>query len=560
MLMLRLFILLMLFFAPSVSAQKRTSAAYDQLREKYRNLPPDDTHALPYIDLQVKLAKGEQNQKELFEAYHDAALYHSSSAQKLKFMDSALIAAHRTCDDHLIARAYLGKGIVFYFNFKAYQPALEAYLQAKRYSEKGNDDYLKHKILYHLGVVYSYMGNEAEAIPGFEACLTYFRQEIVKKPAPNLLYNMKKGYLNSLRQLIICYLHQKNDRIAHDLITIGEREIPGTADFAQDRAYFYELRGISEYRKGQFESSLHQFQKALPALEKVDDFAWISMIYFYSGKNYEVLGKNSAALVQFKKVDSVFSRKDFVFPELRENYELLIKNATEQSNTREALHYAAILRKIDHHYSEDFHHLSAQLRDSRYQKEREHTALRNRNFNLGSLMFFMLFILAVYYFYEKEVKELSSSLLLLGERAISHTIPARSRSQTQMSEEIYKQIRKDLKIFEDEEQFLAKKLTEKAVADLLKTNTLYLSNYINEIKGVNFNTYLNELRIHYIAKKLAEDPEFLKFNMSGLADECGMASRSIFSQHFVKIYGMRPTEYIKMCREKQSGEGNNGVP
>lgn len=110
--------------------------------------------------------------------------------------------------------------------------------------------------------------------------------------------------------------------------------------------------------------------------------------------------------------------------------------------------------------------------------------------------------------------------------------------------------------FEEKEQFLQAGLTEKMMADQLRTNTQYLSIFINISKGVNFRTYLNELRIRYIGKQLSENPEYLKYNTSGLASQCGMGSRSTFSKHFFEVYGMSPQDYIQQCKDRFEREKN----
>ncbi|HCR76815.1 MAG TPA: AraC family transcriptional regulator, partial [Chryseobacterium sp.] len=76
-----------------------------------------------------------------------------------------------------------------------------------------------------------------------------------------------------------------DDDSADRLIEIGKREIYQNLDFVQLRSYFLKSKGISEFRKGNYEQSIADLNRALPELLKVNDFAWISVIYFYLGKN-----------------------------------------------------------------------------------------------------------------------------------------------------------------------------------------------------------------------------------------------------------------------------------
>ena len=61
-------------------------------------------------------------------------------------------------------------------------------------------------------------------------------------------------------------------------------------------------------------------------LKKIDDFTWASVSYFYIGKSYEEMNKEELAIPYFTKVDSIFQKQNFIFPEVRNNYEVLIKH------------------------------------------------------------------------------------------------------------------------------------------------------------------------------------------------------------------------------------------
>ncbi|MFP7657724.1 helix-turn-helix domain-containing protein [Chryseobacterium proteolyticum] len=87
------------------------------------------------------------------------------------------------------------------------------------------------------------------------------------------------------------------------------------------------------------------------------------------------------------------------------------------------------------------------------------------------------------------------------------------------------------------------------------TNSNYLSQVINDCKGVNFNKYLSELRINYITALLFENKEYLKYRIETLAKECGIASRQNFSDLFYEINGIRPTDFIR--KRKQELDSKN---
>lgn len=194
---LRLLILPLLFFAGLLVAQKGSREPYERIIRRFVHLPINDSAALPKIRVLIALAKKEKNAAELTKAYHDALHYTPSENLKLRYADSAITAAHLSCQDDLIATAHLGKGIVYYFNFKRYRNALQEYLIAMGYAERTKDHYLIHKIGYHLGVVKSYLGDHCNAIRHFETGAAYFLGEMQKNPHPNLLHNMRKATITA---------------------------------------------------------------------------------------------------------------------------------------------------------------------------------------------------------------------------------------------------------------------------------------------------------------------------------------------------------------------------
>lgn len=124
--------------------------------------------------------------------------------------------------------------------------------------------------------------------------------------------------------------------------------------------------------------------------------------------------------------------------------------------------------------------------------------------------------------------------------------------KTSLTPEMTNEIKEKLKRFEQEEQFRKKGITQKSIALKLGTNSHYLSVYINEQKGMNFNRYMAELRINYITNLLNTNSKYLNYTIEALAEECGIAARQNFSNLFFDINGIRPTDYIKN-RKKELG-------
>lgn len=547
----RLFILLLVSTAELWVAQSTDNVAYHQIRKKYDHQKINDTTALSYIDLLIALAKKEKNYSELTYAYQDALNFEPSGYRKMLYADSAITSAQHSCNNDLIASAYLGRGIVSCFNFKDYQPALDDYIKALSYARYSSSPYVKYNILYHLGVIKSYMEYYDEAVSQFESCSAFFRQEILKNNSPDILYNMRKGYYESLHQLIYCYQQMGDDDSADHLIDTGMREIPKDLDFAQLRSFFLKSKGISEFRKGNYEQSIADLNSALPEMVRTNDFAWVSVIYFYLGKNKLAQHQRQESFSFFRKVDSIYQKHYFFFPELTENYKILLENARKKSNIDETLSFADALHEIEKTNIEDRHYLSTRFEVEQVNIEHSSIAQRYRNILAGVVAVSMLFFVFTINTYLEKKPEKTYDVVLAGVGVdIKELETDVSSPKWTLSVEIRNRIRKNLQKFEDEKEFLKPNLSLKKIAIRVGTNANYLSAYINTEKGMHFNRYLSELRIKYIAELLAEDPIAAHQKTEVLAKLCGIASRSNFLKLFSEIYGMSLQEYQHQCREK----------
>ncbi|MDP9961825.1 helix-turn-helix domain-containing protein [Chryseobacterium lathyri] len=107
-----------------------------------------------------------------------------------------------------------------------------------------------------------------------------------------------------------------------------------------------------------------------------------------------------------------------------------------------------------------------------------------------------------------------------------------------------------LKEFENSTLFNRKNLSLLYLSNYCNTNNRYLSHVINKHKRKDFYNYINELRINYIIENLKNNPEYRKFKISYLAEECGFSSPNKFSLVFKKETGMMPSLFIKLLHEQ----------
>lgn len=79
-------------------------------------------------------------------------------------------------------------------------------------------------------------------------------------------------------------------------------------------------------------------------------------------------------------------------------------------------------------------------------------------------------------------------------------------------------------------------------------NHRYLSYVINTHKNRSFNAYINELRIKHIVDCLQNDPKYLQYKISYLAEQSGFSSHNRFTISFKKVTGHSPSAYISYVK------------
>ena len=543
-------------------------SSYEELGKTYENFNENDENALRYVKIYLQRAKNENNYSEMKQAYEDYSYYSSNKQLKLKYADSSIAAAKKAENNDLLSSAYLYKGSLYYFYEKNYQSALSEYLTAYQYSKNGNDDYLKYKVIYQMGLIKSYLGYYDEAIEHFKECITYFEPKTKGNYHKYIIYNSTKGYLNSLHQIAVCYRNIKDYQKADSIINIG-LNFSKSNEFSSERNYLIKCKGISEYHNKNYSAAINLLQKSLLVLRKNDDFYWSSVSDFYIGKSYFESGKENLAIKQFEKVDSIFQERKFIVPELLENYNFLIKYYQNKKDSEKELEYSKKLLKADSILSKDFKYLSAKIHkdyDRQILEESKRKLETSNKWGLGTIIILisiLIIVILLAWKYHKNAKQIKTKYQEIEKKLQEHTesIPLSydnisTYGKDVLSKDVFTDIQNKLKDFENNNEFNKKGLSLASLAEKLNTNTSYLSQYINDAKEMNFNRYLSTLRINYITQLMYNDSHYIKLSIQGLADECGIASRQNFSDLFQEINGIRPTDFIKQRKKELEEQGN----
>ncbi|WP_313806819.1 helix-turn-helix domain-containing protein [Flavobacterium sp.] len=145
-----------------------------------------------------------------------------------------------------------------------------------------------------------------------------------------------------------------------------------------------------------------------------------------------------------------------------------------------------------------------------------------------------------------------NNLLTRTRQTESSTEKKTVKKKSTIPEETEQLLLTKLKKFESSSRFLSKEMSLSVLAGQFDTNTKYLSEIINTHYEVNFNTYINRLRISYIVEKLKTDSNYLNYKISYLADVSGFSSHSSFATVFKSITGIAPVTFIELLTNENT--------
>lgn len=108
-----------------------------------------------------------------------------------------------------------------------------------------------------------------------------------------------------------------------------------------------------------------------------------------------------------------------------------------------------------------------------------------------------------------------------------------------------------LNVMENTETFCNFDFSIDTLASMVKSNTHYVSQTINDVYGQNFRTFLNEFRIKKAITRMNDTSHYGNYTIKAIAESVGYKSQSNFINVFTRVTGMKPSTYIKQLRDNQ---------
>lgn len=537
------------------SAQKNYGNAKDSLVSKdYEYLSKSannpNTKSCTYANYWLSKSKLEKNWKQAALAYK-CLMYKADKKLLLQYSDSLIETATLTKDNSIIGASYLTKGIIYY-DLKEHKKALDNYILADKYLVTTNDHYNIYKTKYSIAHIKYYLGFYEEAISLFSECIEYFKLE------------NDRAYLNSIHSIGLCYNKIKNYKLCSFYNNLGIEESYRLDNFEM-KPFFIHSEGINLYFKKNYTQAIKNLIEVLPFISKKKDFGNETVANFYIAKSYWALNQIDNAIPYLLKVDDAITNQNYARPDLRENYELLIKYYKKKNINKLQLKYINKLLRTDSILNQKYVYLSRKVFKEydtiKLQNEKEKIEgelnfnYKTNTFVIASLTAFSIFLI---YRHQKNKKIFKQKFeeLMKENNSKKEPIPNDDYQETEtltkntsneevdLKPELIALILKNIEKFEQNKKYLEKEMTQSKIASILNTNTKYASKIIFKYRNKKTIDYINDLKVDHIVDILKNEKKYRLYTNKALADEAGFGSTQNFTRAFNSRTGISPTYFI----------------
>ena len=531
------------------------------------------------------LSDKELNDKgHVFEESHEsdsALLYYGILAQRLESRLANKVAD--TNDIHLYIKIRNEMGLIYMSDFHDIQ-AFQCFLDAYEWSLVSKKEIYRMSVLTNMGILYMNHDDGEKAYPIFsglfeEACATgdtWLASRIFVN-AINCAIVMEdttkiRSCIDAFQPSFLLY---SGSRFA-----LGQ----GLSFLAKERGDWLKAR-----------NAIQDIWNTIPFL--FDSIGGYAAAWLHLAQAYERGGKYDSALVALAMSSNYASQQDNK-EWLRDNYRMLADiywkkgdmasyaKATHtyfvlSDSTMDAMRYASIK---DLEYTAYKNRQERKMMDLEHQQSYHEQVIRTQKNVISGVLGFLTLVLILLFMLYRQKRLISQKNVVLYEKNkalmayadsmfpepsleehLGHEDPG-ERFRTEKMDE-----RKD-----DEEENRKKKrqvriLTGKIqeileeglclnpdfslekLADMLDSNTSYVSAAINESFGQNFTSLVNTYRIRK-ACSLMDDPTNRNYTLDYIAAQVGFKNRNTFTQNFKRYTGLLPSQYIKLAIKEKRGK------
>ena len=544
---------LFLFFHQSNSQQYKEEEllriSFDSLTKLADELEYGTNLSKQVYDAQLKKAKFLNDSLQMAIAYR-ARIWGESFEDAIKYVDSSLVIASKLGDKELLVRNYYGKGVL-YDEGDYPKDAIKQYISAYNHSvELDNYEYIVDCINSIASIKREY-GHEEEAILLHRKALDYLNENEGK------INNFDLTYLITLDNLSRGYL-QLNNIDSAKVYTRKGLNLASEMDDKETYIFLSILDAQTNYYDGNFlksRDSLLKYSTFLEGYSLADSF-------FYLGMIEGVLGHPEKKKEYFIQVDSILEANNLpLIDNVKTVFQYLLQDALNENDTfleqkyiNRLVHYDKLLDETELNIKK----VTLNQFDLPFQKVREEELKSNFETKRKTIylvfgcIFFAISALVGFLFFRMYNTKRRLNELLNGKTKHSKSSHIRiQKDDLNINEEVIERTLQDLDKWEKELGFLEKDLNQNILAEMVNTNSSYLSKIINTYKNQSFSNYLKDLRITYLINYVKENPESIKNkSIIQIAEEFGFGSVDALSRAFKSKSGITPAVFFRQIKKR----------
>lgn len=487
-----------------------------------------------------------------------ALIYYAklSDQGQIEIVDQAYEIAKNNQNNEYIGWALVTKSELYKL-MGNYDLAMESILQARDFYKKTNNSNKLVDVLHIIGDLYFAAEDFSKAEEIYNQILKVkgnlndwqeWREKVIRN---NLgLIAMRKG------------LYDKAIDYFNYSLQLKSKQVYKTRDDSISDVYIYSQ--LSEVYRLQNNStkSLDYFDKAIKPALKYQQSEFAGELYYIKSQILKQEMKLDAALNYAQLADSITQKR---YPALSFRLKIARLYAElyeKKGNEKKALYYQKKAGTINDSLNE-------KVIKSRYMQLLAQNnydiityKLKNKEKdNIFLIVFSLLVLIGLFYYVSLSrrlkgafLKLVKKNLELARQARISHKSTNEEVLNSKNAPEIIDHVLEQLilrfeELLQTNKWFLQQDFTLQKAANLLETNRTYLSKGINNILGMSFNTYINELRIK-IAINLIQSGISETLTIESISEKVGFNSRSAFITAFRNYTGVTPSFFIKNRNSK----------
>lgn len=533
------------------------------------------TRSTVYLEYLEKKKLSPEQQKEVFTWFYYLLAGKGDLDGTLKYLNKLDSISIETKDPINQFVAKMGAAEVYYKK-SDYAKSKEAFLGAQKFIEDyppGIDRVLanaEYNYFYYLSGNFDVYNHELEKLIGELQGLKNDRLPVEERSfhlnaIATLAVNLACGYI--LQEDF--HNAEKNLKMVEDIYTENFK-----GDTTTTFVHEILVKGKYHFFKKEFDQAIPFFKEVIDINARKDfkEYAYMSKVFlgmiYYQLEDYQLSLDYLEDAIQNQMLVA-----DYIKYEM-ESYRYAYLASKQLGDTEKSMRYSGLfmeqdLALNDNKRSNFINTFINNLEVGKLQKDI--SAKDNTNFMLRYILFGFAILIAglaivlVYQMKEnkKNKQKISDYLEQLNKDKKSKVVAADLNKeavveessaipQTKEIDEKTNRILDKLEDFEDGDLFVDSKMSLAFLASYLETNTITLSKIINTYKEMNFNDYINGLRVRYIIERIKNEPKFEQYKISYLAEVGGFSSHSIFSKAFKKSTGVTPSQFLDYLKEENS--------